>query len=159
VKKSEDRGVADLALGTWDFIRALSYRDFLSSMSLSLLMIATMELIDYYSIDDWIRENDDFLTGLSFITILPLNHVFYRLEHKRSNNFIGRVLHDFIFFLCLLFLGRLKLFIAGGRFSTSPEDIGSFVSMIFSFVFFAMFYEVMISIGKRVLRRYKWRII
>jgi hypothetical protein len=159
VEKIKGRDFIDLTLGTKDFVRTLSHRDILTSISLALLLLAIRETIDYYSLDDWINAKSNLLMGIFTLIVIPINHILYKIEHKRSNNFIGRVLHDCMFLLSFAAIGRLKQFLAGSGFAISFENIGSFFFTTISLLFFIVLYEVVIAFFKRLLKLLRWRIL
>jgi hypothetical protein len=159
VEKTKGRDFIDLTLGTKDFVRTLSYRDIFTSISLALLLLAIREIIDYYSLDDWINAKSNLLMGIVTLVIIAFNHILYKIEHKRSNNFIGRVLHDCMFLLCYATIGKLEQLLTGSGFTITFEDIGSFFSTGIFLLVFLVGYEVVIAFFKRVLKLFRWRIL
>jgi hypothetical protein len=159
VEKLKGRDFIDLTLGTKDFVRTLSYRDIWTSIALALLLSAINEIMDYYSLDDWINAKSNLLMGIFSLIVIAFNHILYKIEHKRSNNFIGRVLHDCVFLLCFAAIGRLNQFFAGSGFSIGFENMGSFFFTTISVLFFIFAYEVLIAFFKRLLKLFRWRIL
>src|SRR5687768_7844241 len=46
---AQDRDLADQIFRTRYFVRTLSYREFVTSLSLALLLLACFQIVDYYS--------------------------------------------------------------------------------------------------------------
>jgi hypothetical protein len=73
------------------FIKTFGLQEAITAFLLALLMLYTIRIRDNFSI-----EFLPFIHEAIIILPLILNHVLYRLKHKTSNNFIGRVIHDYI---------------------------------------------------------------
>jgi hypothetical protein len=159
VEKKKGHDFIDLTFGTRKFIRAFSYRDILTSASLALLLIAIRELIDYYAVDDWISARSNLLIAYFALIVMVFNHIFYKIEHKRSNNFIGRIFHDGIFLICFAIISRFQLFLAGNDFSMSFGNIGSFLFTTMSLILVVTTYELLVALLKRFLKLLKWQIL
>lgn len=116
----ETRNLIDERFFAKPFIRTLGYREFLTSLSLALLLLALYSVIDYYSNEDWIENNYSLLWyGLLGVTI-PANHI-YRVEHGRANNFIGRNFHDYIFLVLFITLYQLQSLCKTAVISLKPD--------------------------------------
>lgn len=83
---AKERDLADQIFDTRNFTRTLSYREFITSLSLALLLLALYEILGYYSNEDWVGNHETLLKWIFFCSILPVNHVFYKIEHKRQND-------------------------------------------------------------------------
>lgn len=141
------------------FFRVLSYRDFLTSFTLALLVIAIQEVLQYYADETWLSEIYSSLALPVFLLILPINHILYKIEHKRSNNFIGRNLHDIIFILAYLAVDLLySYFLSGIYQSRFDGEIGTAIFLIVAIVIFTMSFETVIAILKRLLNLVRWQI-
>jgi hypothetical protein len=137
----------------------LSYRDFLTAGCLALFTIALTAILAYYSMDDWVNANMTLLTITFALIVMAFNHVFYRLEHKRSNNFVGRMLHDAMFLLFAFVILRLKQLLSGSSLVITSEHIaGILVSVLLLFIFL-LAYELVIAILKRILAYFRWQIL
>lgn len=91
------------------FFKSLSYREFLSIFSSVLLLISLIFLRDFYARYAFFEATYNVaISIIIFTTILISNHVFYKLEHGRSNSFYGRLLMDltfiFIYTIACIFL-------------------------------------------------------
>lgn len=133
------------------FIRALSYREFLTPLCLSLLFTALIKSLAYL-----LHSSSNWVTLVLFCLFMILNHVFYKAEHLRSNNFIGRNLHDYIFLLAFSLLMGLFRIVKGQSFSL---DIGHSVLALFTLVFMTMIFEGLVSLCRRGLNLLGWRIL
>lgn len=150
MEKRQDHDLADQVFSTRNFSRTLSYREFVTSLSLALLLLAIYSLLDYYSDEDWIEINEATIKWTLFCILFPINHVFYKAEHKRPNNFIGRNFHDYIFLLLFISLYKLRLFFYGSTLSFGVEGVGTAIVFILMFIIMVMLFEV----GKaRILSR------
>jgi hypothetical protein len=159
VKGRRKRDLADQVFSTKDFVRTLSYREFVTSLSLALLLLAIYTLINYYSNEDWIGNNETALRWTAFSMILLLNHIFYKVEHKRSNNFIGRNFHDHIFLLLFVSLYKLRRLLYGSGLSLDVEGIGDAIVSVLLFIIFVMFFELAVAMLKRGLKLVRWQIL
>lgn len=159
MEKRKGQDFIILTLGTKDFVRTLSYRDVFTSISLALLLLATREILHYYLLDDWINANFNLLMGIFTFVIIAFNHILYKLEHKRSNNFIGRVIHDCMFLLSYAAIGKIKQFLIDSSITINAESIRDFFLTSFALLIFIFLYEVGIAILKRLLKLMRWQIL
>jgi hypothetical protein len=113
-------------------------------------------MIDFYS-DEEIFENisTSLKTSMVFL-FMPLNHIIYKIEHKRSNNYVGRTMHDLIFIGLYFLLTMIQVFLSGAtiRFDGGANVVGVLMGLIV----FIMFLELAIAIVKRLLKILKWQI-
>lgn len=159
MEKRQDRDLADQVFNTRDFVRTLSYREFVTSLSLALLLLAIYSLLDYYANEEWIENNVLSIKWILFCILIPINHIFYKAEHKRPNNFIGRNFHDYIFILLFVLLYKLRLFLYGSSLSFGVEGVGSAVVFILMFIIMVMLFELGVAIFKRGLKWLRWQIL
>jgi hypothetical protein len=159
VKKQQDRDLADQVFSTRNFVRALSYREFVTSLSLALLLLSIYSILDYYSNEDWIEYNESEIQLFLFCILAPINHIFYKAEHKRPNNFIGRNFHDYIFLLLFVSLNKLRLFFYGSSFSFGVEGVGGAIVLVLVFIILVMLFELAVAILKRGLKLLRWQIL
>jgi hypothetical protein len=159
VEKRQERDLANLIFDTKNFVRTLSYREFITSLSLALLLLAVYSILDYYADEDWVVNNASTLKWMLFCILIPINHIFYKADHKRPNNFIGRNFHDYIFLLLFLSLYRLRLFFYGSDFSFGVAGVGDAVAFILMFIIIVMLFELAVAIVKRGLKLLRWQIL
>lgn len=159
MEKRQDRDLAEQAFSTRDFVRTLSYREFVTSLSLALLLLAIYSLLDYYANEEWIENNVLSIKWILFCILIPINHIFYKAEHKRPNNFIGRNFHDYIFILLFVLLYKLRLFLYGSSLSFGVKGVGSAVVFILMFIIMVMLFELGVAILKRGLKWLRWQIL
>ncbi len=149
----------DLSFSKKDFVRTLSYREFVSSFALALLLLSVYAVLDYYNGEDWAQNNGKAIR-LTFLCILPVvNHIFYKAEHKRPNNFMGRNLHDYIFLLLFLAIFKLKLFFYGSSFTIEAEGVFSVIFLIAGLIMIIMLFEMAVALLRRCLNLLRWQII
>lgn len=156
---AKERDFADQVFSTRYFVRTLSYREFVTSLSLALFLLAIYALLDYYSNEDWIEGNESTIKWTLFCILIPINHIFYKIEHKRPNNFIGRNFHDYIFLLLFVSLYKLRLFIYGSSLSFGVEGVGSVIVFILMFIIMVMVFELGVALFKRGLKLLRWQIL
>jgi hypothetical protein len=160
VEKAQERGLVDPVFSTRSFLRTLSYREFVTALSLALLALALFRLLDYYSNEAaWIGNNGASLKWAMLAITVPVNHIFYKAEHKRANNFIGRNLHDYVFLLLFVTLYKLELFIFGSGVTFSVDGVGSFILVLLLFVVCVMLFEILVAVVKRFFRLFKWQVL
>lgn len=137
------------------FFRALSYRDFLTSFALAIFLMAFLQILLYYSIEDWIRDYFVSIRMVSFLLVGLMNHMIYKIEHRRANNFVGRIVHDFIFIIMFFLLGNLRTYILYGTIS----DVENGALPLIGVVMLVLIFEFSVAILKRLLRLFKWQIL
>ena len=156
---AKERDLADPIFGIRNFVRTLSYREFISSLSLALLLLALFRILDYYSNEHWIENHDVFIKCTLFCVVLPVSHVFYKIEHKRPNNFIGRNLHDHIVLLLFIGLSKIQLLFMGASLSFAMEDVGKVIVGLLVLIILVVLLELTIAIVKRMLRLFRWQVL
>ena len=159
MKKRQDPDLADQVFSARNFVRTLSYREFVTSLSLALLLLSIYALLDYYSSENWIGNNDSPIKWTLSCILIPINHIFYKIEHKRPNNFIGRNLQDYIFLFFFVSLNKLRLFLYGSTLSLEVEGVGSAIVFILMFIIIVMLFELAVAILKRGLNLIRWQVL
>ena len=106
-KADEEKRQSDFyqaAFDPSDFYRTFSHRDVLTVFTMGLLFITLFEIMTFYKNEPFIEANYKTISLWTFIFLFLLNHIFYKVEHSRSNNLIGRFYMDclFIFFLIII---------------------------------------------------------
>jgi hypothetical protein len=115
-QKSEDRTNPEtITLGQLfsTFTSDFTFKDFLIPLTSAIFLILLNTAIRYIS------NNDNPAIELLMFTLLISNHVMYKLLHKRSNIFIGRVCIDSLFFALYFGLTNLFSLILPSIFNTS----------------------------------------
>jgi hypothetical protein len=80
------------------FLRTVSYRDLATPFTIAIVVLTIMRLIRYAS--NWVyMGNVGFYLLLLVLLAVLANHYFYWIEHKRFNNFIGRLVQDAVLFI------------------------------------------------------------
>jgi hypothetical protein len=137
------------------YIKTFSYREVLTSISLAFLFIAFLNLIRYYRNEDWVENNFSLLYSTFFMLMLPLNHIFYKIEHKRRNLVIGRLMQVTLTVMLCFVVMKVQDFVRGYSTSFDGTDILQFT---FASIFVALFAEFIISLVRRLLTLFKWQI-
>lgn len=159
MEKRQERDLADQIFSTRNFVRTLSYREFVTSLSLALLLLSMYALLDYYSNENWIETNYSTIKWTLFCILIPVNHIFYKIEHQRPNNFIGRNFHDYILLFFFVSLDKLRLFLRGSSLSFGVEGAGTAIVFILMFIIMVMLFELAVAILKRGLKLLRWQIL
>lgn len=82
------------------FLKVLRYREFYSLLCSVSFLVCLISIRGYYPNLNFLNSSSNTVLNIFlFICFLLSNHIFYKLEHKRSNNFIGRLIINFTFFL------------------------------------------------------------
>jgi hypothetical protein len=134
------------------FKRTLSYREFATAISLALLLSVLYNSLKHIVQEDWIEHNVEIVLIAIFVLVTPFNHVFYKIEHKRQNRFLGRNLQDYIFFACYAVIQQLVSMVVNGEFSLS-RLFGDFIFL--SIVVAGL--EIILSGIKRLFKLFRWQ--
>ncbi len=125
------------------FIKTFGLQEVVTAFLLALLMLYTIRIRDNFSI-----EFLPFIHEALIILPLILNHIFYRIKHKVSNNFIGRVIHDYI----TITLFVIILYIYSNFINTNYSiSIGKLSSIWLIAFFWIIGLEILIALLKRFL--------
>jgi hypothetical protein len=129
-------------IGLRCFFRTFSYRELLSIFSLVFFLIC-LNYLEFFYPNAKIFTNTKYwlLEFFIFFIIMSINHIFYKIEHKRSNNYLGRIIMDVAFFLTLHFLSNII------GFNRSLD-----IEIIVVFSFFLLLWELFISGIKQFTR-------
>ncbi len=95
-------------IGLRYFFRTISYKEFLSILSLVFFIIC-LNYLEYFYPEARIFTLTKYwlLEFFIFAVIMSINHVFYKIEHNRSNIYIGRIIIDITFILTFHFMSNL----------------------------------------------------
>ena len=145
------------------FFQTFGHKDLLTAFCLALCMLATHTLLEYYSSEKWLEDIWAWLRMLTFFVFIPLNHVIYKIDHHRSNNYTGRVIHDIIFITFFFFLKLIYAYIMRYEinifFNASIQDVAELVGTILILTILLMLFELVVALLKRLLNLIKWQIL
>lgn len=132
------------------FVRTLSYREFLTSITSVIVIFAIGSILQYLSI----------FTPLSFLLVFLLvamicNHIVYNIEHRRSNRYIGRLFHDLITIVIFIMVS----FIIQYTNSMNIEEASVYFIASFLIVTFLIIFEIIVGLLKRLLIHFRWPIL
>ncbi|WP_339923674.1 hypothetical protein [uncultured Cyclobacterium sp.] len=143
------------------FLKTFSYREIITIIALSLLFHSLLEVIGIYSNDPLFIFKNTLNTWkiVLLLSIFLLNHIVYRLEHNRSNNFIGRLIIDliFLFFLIIIKIGFTFLIDSSYRISIKGNGLMFFI-IIFGLVFLFTALELIVAFLKFSLKKIRCQI-
>lgn len=159
MKNPQQPDFFDLVFSTRNFRRSLSYREFVTALSIAVLVLAGHAIIYYFSDIEWVGNNNQMLRVILILVLAPVNHVFYKIEHKRQNNFIGRNLHDYIFLLCFITVVKFYSWINGNAISVGFGNFQSSVMAIIGLIILIILFETVVAFLKIILRYFRWRVL
>lgn len=155
-RSSEDDNVAaDFiadSLSVKAFFRTISYRDGLTALTCCLLMEAFTQTSKYYSDETFFENWFTVIQITGFFLIVLANHVSYRFEHGRSNNFMGRALFDMFFLLSLSLTNFLYLRITDQNDLIGSADIGEILGGMLGVAIVIFGFEFLVSLLKYLLK-------
>jgi hypothetical protein len=138
------------------FLRSISYREFLSSFVLAIFLEAILTVLSYPFAGD-IDINATFYLLVPIFAVI--NHIWYKRVHRRSNNFIGRMTHDYIFAFSLVIIDRLSFIMRVGGFSTTGPSGGTVLNTITFIILVSAILELCVGILKWILNKIGWPIL
>ncbi len=139
------------------FLRAFSFRDIYSAIMVALLYMAINNLLDYYNDEEWLEDKWYSKDIIYLILSIPLIHILYKKEHRRSNDFIGRCFHMTLFLFAFMILESARDFILYQSIASVLQGI-SIIFLPFMLAVLAIFMELFFSVIKRLFYLFKWRI-
>lgn len=139
------------------FLRSFSYRDVLTSVALSLLLRALIDVLHYYAYEEFFENRIDTIIRVLFCLFLCLNHIVYKSEHRRPNNFIGRVALDLIFIISYFVVMFIQNYLQGNV-VTYESTVGGVIAIILAVFVLLVIFEICLAILKRLLNLLKWRL-
>ncbi len=141
------------------YLRSWTVKDLITHLTIGIAWLAIYQLLIYYN-----NEPEIFPivrnTGLAlYFTTIVFNHVLYRKDHGRSNNYLGRCMSDLAFFITFiisdLFFNTLFRNNVGTLSITEENLIQVMVGLCIIF----MAVEAVIALLKYLLRLLKWEIL
>lgn len=159
VGKSQESLDFDPIFSVRNFVRTLSYREFITSLSLVLLFFAVRKILSYYSNEDWVGNYGAPIQYVLMCILVPLNHAFYKIDHKRPNNFIGRNLHDYILVLVFIVVYKADLFYRLGSLDFASNGIGIGIGIFIASIVMIMMFELAITTVKHIIKYFGWQVL
>ena len=141
------------------FFRTLSYREFLTSISIALFGLAIIGIINYYSDERFFEDAHSIWKWYTILFVFLANHIIYKHEHKRSNNFLGRSINDLFLLVSLVLLTISYKFITGGTYDFRIENgiLGTII--IISVITITIFsFEIGLEFLKILLKKIRCQI-
>lgn len=152
-------GVLSLSFNYKPFFRTLSYREFVTGLALTLLFHSLFEIVDYYSNERFFENSLRAWKISFFVAVFLCNHVYYRFEHRRSNNFIGRSFSDLILLIILILLrvGYELILDSNYRLNLDVDGVGFFF-IILGIVIMVFAFETSVALLKFLLKRIRCQV-
>jgi hypothetical protein len=111
-----------LSLDYRPFFRTLSYREFLTCISIALFGLTIFSVLDYYSNERFFEDTYTTWKWYTVLFVLIVNHIIYRHEHKRSNNLLGRSINDLFLLTSLILMADSYKSITGSTYEFRIEN-------------------------------------
>lgn len=141
-----------------DFFRTFSYREVLTALCLTLMFWALIGWIFYCRVYDWYPAFRGVLIVATFMGTVVLNHIFYKREHRRPNNYMGRTFTDYLLFLFIWIAAELINLESFGELTIHDVDPGVIVLAIMFVIFWTILLELVLAGVKRLLNKFKCRV-
>jgi len=141
-----------------DYFRTFSYREVVTALCLTLMLCALASATFYCSQYAWHAEYKNVLLVVSIFTAVVLNHVFYKIEHGRPNNYMGRTFADYLLFFLFWIAAEVSTIIVSGSFATSKLDVEIVPITIMFTVLLTMVLELTLSGVKRLIAMFGWHV-
>jgi len=156
---AKQKSLAEKVFGTRDFFRTLSFREFATAIALALLLIAIIFVIKYLGSSYWFEDHGELAVLLVGPIVVLMNHVLYRMEHRRSNNYIGRNIIDYMFCLSGYLFTEFISIIFNGQLIWGVPTVGGLIVGAILFIVWIMIFELLVAGLKRILIKFGWPII
>ncbi|WP_020526455.1 hypothetical protein [Flexithrix dorotheae] len=141
------------------FLRTLSFREFYSTICVSLIFYSGIIVFNLYSSEPWYQEVSKYFYITLLLVIIPFIHISYRIEHKRSNDFEGRFYHTFFSFIVgWIIISLLDYLINETYYILSFRLIFKIVLSLLGMAFAVLFFELVYFLLNQLLSLFKWRI-
>ena len=141
------------------FFRTLSYREFLTSISIALFGLSIIEIINYYSDERFFEDTHSTWKWYTILFVFLAIHIIYKHEHKRSNNFLGRSINDLFLLVSLVLLTISYKFVIGGTYDFRIENGVLGIIIIVTVITMAIFsFEIGLGFLKMLLKKIRCQI-
>ena len=141
------------------FFRTLSYREFLTSISIALLALALIGIINYYSDERFLVDVHSTWRLYTILFVFIANHIIYKQEHKRSNNFLGRYINDLFLLVLMILLTVTYKFILGDTYTLPTANGVLSIIIIISVILIIIFsFEIGLEFLKILLKKIRCQI-
>lgn len=143
------------SLNPLPFFKSYGLKDFLSVSSLCMTILALSQLNVYYASEDQIHPVLRPISISLYLVLLLLNHIFHKIDHKKTNTFIGRGINDLIFLIMLAMLSSLHELFTKDRISVID---GLDLQIVVSLIIMILIFESVISLIKYLFQRLNWQL-
>ncbi|WP_339752645.1 hypothetical protein [Algoriphagus aquimarinus] len=141
------------------FFRTLSYREFLTSISIAMFALAVIGIINYYSDERFFVDAHSTWRLYTILFVFLANHIIYRHEHKRSNNFLGRYINDLFLLVSMIILTISYKFIIGDTYTFPIENGVLGIITVISVIIMTIFsFEIGLGFLKMLLKKIRCQI-
>jgi hypothetical protein len=156
-KTRHDKGFFEMAFNIKVFKTTIGSHDIFSWLALALFALSCLEILIFYSDESIMERHSGWIFFLVVFIVLISNHILFKIEHKISNNVLGRLIHDF----CLIIL----FFLFRNFYNWLIKDYDLFYfddifALLFVVVLITFTLEFFVAILKRfLLTLFKWEIL
>ena len=150
----------DLKISHFDpksFLRAFNSKDVLTAFSSAVLWTALQEGFAFFKSEDYFDGLEIGINLLIFFFVFTINHVIYRMDHNRSNNYLGRVLHSLLVLAFFIVIKSLFYSLVDLNFISFIG--GHNIWNLLGFIFFISFSELLIGVLRRFFKFIRWEIL
>lgn len=139
------------------FFRGFSFRDIYTAITVALALTALIDILNFYGDEDWLEDKWYGNITLYIFLSIPIIHILYKKDHRRSNDFIGRCLHITIFIFAFYIIRQVYSLIFYSQLHSVLED-PPFYLMPFALMVLAVILEIPSTLLRFILTTFKWQI-
>ena len=156
--KKVKRSISEEPTNIRPFFRSLSSRDFFTYFTLALLYLTVLNLLSFYSDESYVQNNLTDIKMWFFVGLLSLSHIMYKLEHKRSNNYLGRIFND-LFLVSIISVVQNIYWVITGNPRNILDLLADIPGMVIVLILIFLILEAAVGIVKRLLKLIRCEIL
>jgi hypothetical protein len=141
-----------------EFRRSLSYREFITPICLVLFYFAFSIAVDLYRDEPFFLGRTSMFKYLLIAMLMIIQHVFYKVDHKRSNTMLGRSICDYGFLIALTTISWILSFF-GLHQAPTVNSFDAGIVLVIALTIMIAFFELGVALLKRLLALLKWQIL
>ena len=151
----KSKGLFEQIFSTGIISRTFGYEDILNWITITLLCLASFEVLSYYSDEPFIEHGIQWIVISILLMAVLSNHILFRSTHSCTNNFLGRIIHDLVLCFLLVSFREIYYYIVNGYGTISLNTIPQLFSAV---IFLSFFIEIIVAILRRFfLTVFNWR--
>lgn len=160
-QESNDEHIRDLdkIFNLRSFFRSLSHREFTTLLTVCLVAQAITQIIWYYSGEKWMEDLAGGFVKLVIVISFFINHIIYKIEHRRSNSYFGRSIIDTIYVICIFLVHNIYHSLSAWNFNLFSYLESNVFYLLFGIILLIMIFEIFVSTIKLILKIIGWQIL